>query len=269
MQFRRGTAAQWTAANPTLYSGELGLETDTNQFKIGDGTTAWNSLSYGGLIGPTGPQAATGPTGPQGTTGPTGIQGPTGVTGATGPQGATGAGVTGATGPQGPTGPRGADGIIGVDGNTGPTGPQGNTGPTGVAGPTGATGPQGRTGATGVAGPTGATGPAGSNGATGPTGPAFTTLTISEVTGTSQTLSSANYGTYFYLTNSGFNAITLPSTTATSDGGKYWVLRNATSTYLSITLTNTLNLTSPLNIAPANSLTLSISGVSANTILQF
>ncbi len=704
MQFRRGTAAQWAAANPTLYSGELGLETDTSKFKIGDGTTAWNSLAYGGLIGPTGPQGVTGPTGPQGNTGPTGPSGvtgatgpqadtgptgPQGLTGATGPQGLTGAtgpqadtgptgpqgltgatgpegntgatgpqadtgptgpqGDTGATGPQGPTGPRGIDGIIGVDGQTGATGPQGNTGPAGTNGNTGATGPQGPTGVQGATGPqgsaanastwatftaatgvdmggysiskfrnlnafgdvttsgnlfldnfdgttynplfwsqtsgaasrvtvsggimtlagnnttirvspttnvpqlspgmycemriympgsatgttafgfpplfvdtrwdggaglyitangvrqyygngyinwltlrftystsneitlsigapnnvvktaavsgasftmlpfeiydngynvqvdyvqyklttnqflsvgnlssdtsnnvslnatvsnlllnsagsvgvgtiapsssykldvggnvrtqqldyeilttdvsgtsltltsansggiwrltntsfsaltvpslnatnagtfyklfnstasnlsvtitgtsdiaspytinagsevdiywngtnyyavrnagptgptgpsgtngsTGATGPAGSNGSTGATGPAFTTLTISEVTGTSQTLSSSNYSTYFYLTNSGFNSLTLPSSTATTDGGRYWVLRNATNTYLSITLTNTLNLTSPITIAPTNSLTLAISGVSANTILQF
>lgn len=46
MQQRRGTAAEWTSANPILAAGELGYETDTNQFKIGDGTTAWGSLSY-------------------------------------------------------------------------------------------------------------------------------------------------------------------------------------------------------------------------------
>lgn len=50
-QFRRGTAAQWTSANPTLLSGEFGLETDTAMFKIGDGTNAWNTLGYGGLSG--------------------------------------------------------------------------------------------------------------------------------------------------------------------------------------------------------------------------
>jgi len=50
-QFRRGTAATWTSANPTLLSGEFGLETDTSQFKIGDGATAWNSLAYGGVSG--------------------------------------------------------------------------------------------------------------------------------------------------------------------------------------------------------------------------
>jgi hypothetical protein len=46
IQIRRGTAAQWTSANPTLASGEWGYETDTKKGKIGDGTTAWNSLAY-------------------------------------------------------------------------------------------------------------------------------------------------------------------------------------------------------------------------------
>jgi len=46
MQQRRGTAAQWTAANPTLAAGEIGFETDNNRFKIGDGVTAWGSLDY-------------------------------------------------------------------------------------------------------------------------------------------------------------------------------------------------------------------------------
>lgn len=43
---RRGLAAAWTAANPVLYSGELGYETDTAKFKMGDGVTAWNALGY-------------------------------------------------------------------------------------------------------------------------------------------------------------------------------------------------------------------------------
>ena len=46
MQQRRGTAAQWTAANPVLAAGEIGFETDTNQFKIGDGSSAWSTLPY-------------------------------------------------------------------------------------------------------------------------------------------------------------------------------------------------------------------------------
>jgi hypothetical protein len=47
-QFRRGTAAQWTSTNPTLGAGEPGYETDTGKFKIGNGSTAWNSLAYTG-----------------------------------------------------------------------------------------------------------------------------------------------------------------------------------------------------------------------------
>lgn len=56
IQFRRGTASEWTTANPILAVGEMGLETDTDQFKIGDGTTAWASLAYGGIAGAQGPQ---------------------------------------------------------------------------------------------------------------------------------------------------------------------------------------------------------------------
>lgn len=46
IQIRRDTAAGWTSANPILAQGELGAETDTLKIKIGDGTTAWTSLSY-------------------------------------------------------------------------------------------------------------------------------------------------------------------------------------------------------------------------------
>jgi len=45
-KLRNGTAAEWTAANPTLLQGEIGVETDTRKYKIGDGSTAWNGLSY-------------------------------------------------------------------------------------------------------------------------------------------------------------------------------------------------------------------------------
>ena len=46
LQQRRDTAANWTSNNPTLANGEIGYETDTKKFKIGDGSTAWTSLSY-------------------------------------------------------------------------------------------------------------------------------------------------------------------------------------------------------------------------------
>jgi hypothetical protein len=46
MQQRRGTAAQWTSADPILAAGEIGFESDTGQFKIGDGVNHWDDLSY-------------------------------------------------------------------------------------------------------------------------------------------------------------------------------------------------------------------------------
>jgi hypothetical protein len=50
MQQRRGTAAQWISTNtgngPILNAGEIGYETDTNKFKIGDGTNHWINLDY-------------------------------------------------------------------------------------------------------------------------------------------------------------------------------------------------------------------------------
>jgi hypothetical protein len=44
--FRRDTAADWTSENPILSEGEVGYETDTGYWKIGDGSTAWSSLAY-------------------------------------------------------------------------------------------------------------------------------------------------------------------------------------------------------------------------------
>ena len=46
IQHRRGTAAEWTSANPTLAAGEFGFETDTGKFKIGDGSNTWSALNY-------------------------------------------------------------------------------------------------------------------------------------------------------------------------------------------------------------------------------
>ena len=50
MQQRRGTAAQWISTNsgsgPILNAGEIGWESDTNKFKIGDGVTNWLNLDY-------------------------------------------------------------------------------------------------------------------------------------------------------------------------------------------------------------------------------
>lgn len=41
-------AAKWTANDPILGKGEMGIEYDTNKFKFGDGTTHWKDLPYAG-----------------------------------------------------------------------------------------------------------------------------------------------------------------------------------------------------------------------------
>ena len=43
---RKGTYQQWFDTNPKLLSGEIGYETDSNKFKIGDGVNNWNDLTY-------------------------------------------------------------------------------------------------------------------------------------------------------------------------------------------------------------------------------
>ena len=50
VQVRKDTASNWTLADPTLASGELGFETDTNLLKIGSGSTPWTNLGYLGQI---------------------------------------------------------------------------------------------------------------------------------------------------------------------------------------------------------------------------
>ena len=93
---RRGTKSQWETANPVLAVGEIGFSFNENVIKLGDGTTAWNSLpsvngnsayqvakanGYSGteaqwlasLVGPTGPTGATGETGATGATGSSGV----------------------------------------------------------------------------------------------------------------------------------------------------------------------------------------------------
>jgi len=53
LQYRRDTAANWTASNPALFVGELGYETDTGKFKIGAQGFGWNSLPYFTDVGST------------------------------------------------------------------------------------------------------------------------------------------------------------------------------------------------------------------------
>jgi hypothetical protein len=215
VQFRRGTAAEWSAANPVLAQGEAGYEYDTGKFKIGNGTLAWSSLSYSsGTTGPTGAQGVTGPTGPVSTQ-PSTVPGPTG---ATGPQGtsinvrgsvaavinlpASGNAVNDAyivtatgnlhvwngtawTNVGAIVGPAGATGATGATGPTGPAGADGfvgSNGATGATGPTGPTGPVSTVPST-VPGPTGPTGPQGLQGSLGPTGPTGAASTVTGPTG--------------------------------------------------------------------------------------
>ncbi len=44
IQLRRDTAANWTSSNPVLRAGELGIETDTLKFKIGNGSSTWAQI---------------------------------------------------------------------------------------------------------------------------------------------------------------------------------------------------------------------------------
>jgi hypothetical protein len=63
IQFRRGTAQEWSNVNPILAEAEMGIETDTNLFKIGNGFDPWNDLPYGGLRGFAGSAGVTGSVG--------------------------------------------------------------------------------------------------------------------------------------------------------------------------------------------------------------
>lgn len=65
IQFRRGTASEWSSVNPTLADGEMGIETNTKLFKIGNGSDTWNNLDYGGLKGTQGPTGYVGSIGQQ------------------------------------------------------------------------------------------------------------------------------------------------------------------------------------------------------------
>lgn len=161
LQFRRDTSTNWTSYNPVLAVGEFGLETNTSQFKIGDGTTAWNSLAYGGIQGPTG---ATGSTGATGATGPAGADGADGVDGAPGSVWHFGSGApSGGLGVNGDLYLNTANGDVYskaggswsvVDNLTGPTGATGATGATGSTGATGAAGADGKTILSGAVDPT-------------------------------------------------------------------------------------------------------------------
>ena len=45
IQLRRDTAANWVSSNPVLRAGEVGIETDTLKFKIGNGSSTWTQIT--------------------------------------------------------------------------------------------------------------------------------------------------------------------------------------------------------------------------------
>lgn len=49
LQLRHGTATEWSNANTVLLVGEVGVESNTGLFKLGDGSTAWNALTYAAI----------------------------------------------------------------------------------------------------------------------------------------------------------------------------------------------------------------------------
>ena len=88
----------------------------------------------------------------------------------------------------------------------------------------------------------------------------------SNVTATSVTTGA--YGTHYNITNSGFGAITLGSSTgATADYNAYWVFRNNTGAYLNITVTYTVSGggTGTVTIPPATSLTIMFTATSGGS----
>jgi major tropism determinant Mtd-like protein len=46
IKLRRGNALKAASDNVALAAGEIGVESDTGKFKIGDGSSPWNSLPY-------------------------------------------------------------------------------------------------------------------------------------------------------------------------------------------------------------------------------
>jgi hypothetical protein len=111
------------------------------------------------------------------------------------------------------------------------------------------------------------TGPTGNTGALGTSSAAR--LIIQGVTGTSLTsltapaISTSTYSTYYNITNSGFNTLTLPSGMGSGDSGAFWVLRNNTTAYVSFNPTYNSG-TGPTTIAipPTTGVTLAWDGAS-------
>lgn len=122
VQHKRMSASDWASSTLVLLDGELGVESDTGNVKVGNGSDRFSALQY--LTGPKGDRGDRGETGPRGADGVMrfealtneqreSLRGPQGNTGPAGPEGQRG--PQGLPGPIGPQGPRGADGIVRYD----------------------------------------------------------------------------------------------------------------------------------------------------------
>lgn len=124
VRHKRMPASEWARSDFVLYDGELGIESDTGNVKVGNGNDRFSALQY--LTGPKGDR------GDRGETGPRGADGVMRFEELTSQQRESLRGPQGNTGPAGPAGPRGPEGQRGPQGLPGPIGPQGPRGADGV-----------------------------------------------------------------------------------------------------------------------------------------
>jgi len=94
------------------------------------------------------------------------------------------------------------------------------------------------------------------------------------VSATSLSVAANSYGTHYNITNSAFATMTLPTIVWAQDSNGYWVFRNNTTSYLSVTITytsaGTTAPTNPVVIPPSNSTTIMVTfpgGSSSNYVL--
>jgi hypothetical protein len=74
---------------------------------------------------------------------------------------------------------------------------------------------------------------------------------------TTPAISLATYSTYYNITSSTFNTLTLPASQPAGDAGSFWVLRNNAGVYLTITVTyNSGTGPTTISIPPSNAVTL-------------
>ena len=258
-----GPTGRTGATGPTGVAGTTGFTGPTGAGS--PGTTGFTGPTGAGSPGTTGFTGPTGDTGAAGTTGPTGDAGVAGTTGFTGPTGADSM-VTGPTGPQGPAGPAGEGG--GGGGSVSIVGSTGFGSVVSVA--TGGTGLFGNTNlffngtALGIQTTTPVTALDVNGGVTIRNGlrPLYSNVAAASLSSGVYTVPANAYGTHFNITTSAITGITIPTVTGATDSNAYWVFRNNTGGYESITFTYTTAGTSfptnPVTIPPANSVVLMV-----------